>query len=85
MEQFSKSMIQLSKKTKIDLAKHLGQGTVRDFRILNLKEVLENQGIDETVSTTQSSVANVTDGGDDEEMEVDEGSDEEIPSKRAKM
>lgn len=40
MEQFSKSVIQLSKKTNIDLSVYIGQGTTRDFRILHLKEVL---------------------------------------------
>lgn len=96
MEQFSKSMIQLSNKTKVDLAKYLGQGTARDFRICNLKEVLENQQ-DSDVSvamSTQSSMNGNSAAQVDEEMEVDEGndeeisgnySDEEIPSKRARL
>lgn len=41
MEQFSKSLIQLSNKVKVDLTKYVGQGTTRDFRILHFKEVFE--------------------------------------------
>lgn len=78
-------MIQLSNKTKVDLAKRLGPGTARDFRILNLKEVLEHQGGDSNVSVVVSSQGSV--GG--AEMEVDgaeeEESDEETPSKRARV
>lgn len=57
IEQFSKSIVQLSNKTKIDLAKSIGQGTVRDFRILNLKETLEHRGEESTGSTQPTSVA----------------------------
>lgn len=38
MEQFSKYIIQLSKKTKYDLSKYIGPGTSRDFRI-NVQKV----------------------------------------------
>lgn len=94
MEQFSKSIIQLSNKTKVDLAKHLGQGTTRDFRILNLKEVLENQGADLNASrlsnSTQSSVndtiAQVSHDMEVEENEEDaDSSDEQVPPKRARV
>ncbi|CAH2009829.1 unnamed protein product [Acanthoscelides obtectus] len=54
MEQFSRCVIQLSNKTKVDLTKHVGQGTVRDFRIMKLQEVLEQieeQPGDRTAST----------------------------------
>lgn len=82
MEQFSRSVIQLSNKTKVDLAKRLGPGTARDFRILNLREVLEHQGGEDgdvTGVSTQSSTRGV-------EMEVDEEeSDVETPSKRARV
>lgn len=86
MEQFSRSVIQLSNKTKVDLAKRLGPGTARDFRILNLREVLEHQGGERDVTTvnTQSSTRGETE--EEEEMEVDEDvSDEETPSKRARI
>lgn len=33
IEQFSRYLMQLSKKTKFDFSKYLGQGTSRDFRI----------------------------------------------------
>lgn len=100
MEQLSKSVIQLSNKTKVDLAKHLGQGTARDFRILNLKEVLENQGADlnaSRVTDTQATANNTSVNesaaqvheemevdGNGEEEEEDDGSDEPVPSKRAR-
>lgn len=95
MEQFSKSMFQLSNKTKVDLAKYLGQGTVRDFRILNIAQVLESTGSDSNVShitSTQSSVNKTV--GQDEEMEIDNESDgtekesdedEVIPVKRSRV
>lgn len=41
MEQFSKSLVQLSNKVKVDLMKYVGQGTTRDFRILHFKEVFQ--------------------------------------------
>ncbi|CAH0559213.1 unnamed protein product [Brassicogethes aeneus] len=55
MEQFSKTVTQLSNKTKVDLTRYVGQGIVRDFRILKLKEVLERA---ETsfVSTQQTDI-----------------------------
>ncbi|XP_060518299.1 Fanconi anemia group I protein isoform X2 [Cylas formicarius] len=55
IEQFSKTVIQLSKKTKCDLSKYVGSGTVRDFRIKKLKEILEEAG--EIDATQASSVA----------------------------
>lgn len=42
IEQFSKTVIQLSSKTKVDLTKYVGQGTARDFRILNVEDILRN-------------------------------------------
>lgn len=89
MEQFSRSIIQLSNKTKVDLAKHLGQGTARDFRILNLKEVLENQGTDldnSTQSSVNDTIAQVCERMEVEEnAEEAESSDEQIPPKRARI
>lgn len=98
IEQFSKSIIQLSNKTKVDLARFVGQGTARDFRILNLREVLENQG-DLNVSSVTSTQSTMDDSNEKEttdltsgEMEVDEEdgdgsidtSDEQIPAKRSR-
>lgn len=88
LEQFSKSVVQLSNKTKIDLAKFIGQGTVRDFRILNLKEALEQQGEDSTISTQASAVQDSTNVTG---MDADEDSSEIVsdecspqPAKRAR-
>ncbi|XP_066260512.1 Fanconi anemia group I protein homolog [Euwallacea similis] len=41
MEQFSRYVMQLSRKTKYDFSKYVGQGTSRDFRI-NLQNVQED-------------------------------------------
>lgn len=89
IEQFGKSVVQLSNKTKVDLSKYIGQGTVRDFRILNLKETLEQQGEESTLSTQPSSVNN---SKNETGMEVGEESQSENisdevspqPAKRAK-
>lgn len=86
IEQFSKSVSQLSKKTGVNLEKLIGPGTVRDFRIVNLREVLENQGQDSANITHDSSHDN------EESMEVDNENDESVisdegepqPAKRAR-
>lgn len=90
IEQFSKSIIQLSNKTKVDLAKFVGQGTARDFRIMNLRQVLENQGSDlNATGSTDSQAMNSTrnDATGEEEMEVDNVEEEEEsgPAKRARV
>lgn len=74
IEQFSKSVVQLSNKTKVDLSKFMGQGTVRDFRILNLKETLEQQGEGSILNTQPSSVEN-SKNETGTSMEVDEESE----------
>lgn len=77
IEQFSKSVVQLGKKTNVDLAHYVGQGTARDFRILNLKEVLKhNQRQNDSELTSQDT----TDVTENEEMEVDESEDVENTS-----
>ncbi|KAJ8938554.1 hypothetical protein NQ314_011443 [Rhamnusium bicolor] len=91
MEQFSKCVIQLSNKTKVDLAKHVGQGIARDFRIKELKEVLEQAG-ENTVAYTQSTdstnVSREETEADDQEINGDIDEEEEIgsppPSKKSK-
>ncbi|RZC32680.1 Fanconi anemia group I protein -like [Asbolus verrucosus] len=68
IEQFSKYVIQLSNKTKIDLSKFVGQGTVRDFRILHLKEVLEQakDGAAPVTQATQESDSTLIDNNENE-------------------
>lgn len=83
IEQFSKYVIQLSNKTKIDLSKLAGQGTVRDFRIMGLKETLE-KNIDKAPPVNQ-----VPPDSDSSLIEQDEvsSSDEENsppPTKKSK-
>lgn len=58
-EQLAKSVIQLSNKTKCDLTRYIGLGITRDFRIKDLKTVMEKV-------VNESSVNDVTD------MDVDE-------------
>lgn len=76
MEQFSKCVIKLSNKTKVDLSKYVGQGTVRDFRILKLKEVLEQA--DSSFVTTQATEMDTSHNDLGEENE--ESSDKENAS-----
>ncbi|KAF7283340.1 hypothetical protein GWI33_000852 [Rhynchophorus ferrugineus] len=45
IEQLSKYLIQLSKKTKVDISKYVGAGVVRDFRIKGLAECMEEKGL----------------------------------------
>ncbi|KAK9874973.1 hypothetical protein WA026_005789 [Henosepilachna vigintioctopunctata] len=54
MEQFSSCIIQLSNKTKVDLSKHIGQGTTRDFRIL-LKELNTEEDENEVIPNDSDS------------------------------
>lgn len=67
IEQFSKFILQLSKKTKIDLSKYMGQGTARDFRILHLKEVLEEVNNGAPVQTQESDTSVIEEEKSDEE------------------
>ncbi|KAL1497009.1 hypothetical protein ABEB36_008041 [Hypothenemus hampei] len=53
MEQFSKFIIQLSKKTKYDLTKYIGQGTTRDFRI-NLQNIQKDLQKDNSTDQSQN-------------------------------
>lgn len=78
IEQFSKSVVQLGKKTNVDLAHYVGQGTARDFRILNLKEVLKHNQQQNDSELTSQDTTDVTEN--DEEMEVDESEDVENTS-----
>lgn len=41
IEQFTKSIIQLSTQTKHDLSVYIGAGTTRDFRIKDIKSIME--------------------------------------------
>uniref|UniRef100_A0A1Y1K0T8 Fanconi anemia group I protein n=1 Tax=Photinus pyralis TaxID=7054 RepID=A0A1Y1K0T8_PHOPY len=67
MEQFGKSVIQLSKKTQVDLSKFVGQGTSRDFRIKGLQAVLDQMHDESVMNESTESVAN-DDHGDDTEQ-----------------
>lgn len=61
MEQFSKSVIQLSKKANYDLTKYVGQGTSRDFRILNVEDILKNvQDVSLDVTTSDDQTTNMS-------------------------
>lgn len=54
IEQYSKNIIQLSNKTKVDLSKFIGTGTSRDFRIKapDLKAALEKLNSSDPVDET---------------------------------
>ncbi|CAG9823300.1 unnamed protein product [Phaedon cochleariae] len=91
IEQFSKYVIQLSNKTKVDLAKYAGQGIVRDFRITGLKEALEQNGgvveatqstqADRTVNEEEESTADVS----VERGEASQENDSPPPSKKSRI
>lgn len=89
MEQFSKSIIQLSNKTKIDLSKNIGQGTTRDFRILQLKEVVEKTANDSNHDdSTMDETINDAENSDNQETQVTSDEDEEEnipPSKKSRQ
>ncbi|KAF5276046.1 hypothetical protein FQA39_LY00842 [Lamprigera yunnana] len=70
IEQFGKSVILLSKKTHVELYKYVGQGSARDFRIKDLKEVL--------AQATQHEDENSLDTTSEGNMEVDDPIQEEI-------
>ncbi|XP_072384850.1 Fanconi anemia group I protein homolog [Diabrotica undecimpunctata] len=92
MEQFSKCVIQLSNKTKVDLSKYVGQGTARDFRILTdaLNKEMENSDEptaehDETVTSHDESKNSQDGSKNDDTVESDSSSDSEVPpSKKSK-
>uniref|UniRef100_A0A6P7FIB2 Fanconi anemia group I protein homolog n=1 Tax=Diabrotica virgifera virgifera TaxID=50390 RepID=A0A6P7FIB2_DIAVI len=92
MEQFSKCIIQLSNKTKVDLSKYVGQGTARDFRILTdaLNKDMENVDEstaehDETATSHDDSRTSQDGSKNDETVESDSSSDSEVPpSKKSK-
>jgi Fanconi anemia group I protein len=69
IEQFSKFVMQLSKKTKVDLSKFVGQGTVRDFRILHLREVLEQANDGAPIEETQGSDTSLIENDNSEEAD----------------
>ncbi|KAL3277410.1 hypothetical protein HHI36_012759 [Cryptolaemus montrouzieri] len=55
MEQFSNSIMQLSNKTKIDLSKHIGQGTTRDFRIMVSELDTQQENVSRDISREENS------------------------------
>ncbi|KAJ8921771.1 hypothetical protein NQ315_008396 [Exocentrus adspersus] len=76
IEQFSKYVFQLSNKTKVDLAKYIGQGISRDFRIkeAELKQALEGgDNLDVSIATTQS----INENESDEEINEGDGNKDE--------
>ncbi|KAK4882809.1 hypothetical protein RN001_006128 [Aquatica leii] len=75
IEQFGKSVIQLSNKTQVDLGKLVGQGSARDFRIRGLLEVLAQAKSNDGNNTT----ANVSTESETS-MDVDENVLEETSS-----
>ncbi|XP_074025799.1 LOW QUALITY PROTEIN: Fanconi anemia complementation group I [Leptinotarsa decemlineata] len=87
IEQFSKCVIQLSNKTKVDLNKYVGQGTVRDFRIMELDKVLEKAGgdVDTTTQSTQANRSTASEEGSNEEVEEEEDEDRPPPTKRSRI
>lgn len=94
IEQFGKCVIQLSNKTKVDLAKYVGQGVVRDFRIKELRAVLEEAGelaeedsnLDDTLNSSDASIASQNRNNQENgRKEVVESDGESVPpSKRVK-
>lgn len=80
IEQLSKSVIQLSNKTKVDLTKYVGQGTARDFRILNVESIVKNVqeanetdvSNEETTDLENTSTTNIT--SEDEETSNNQSS-----------
>nr|XP_023013240.1 Fanconi anemia group I protein homolog [Leptinotarsa decemlineata] len=87
IEQFSKCVIQLSNKTKVDLNKYVGQGTVRDFRIMELDKVLEKAGgdVDTATQSTQANRSTASEEGSNEEVEEEEDEDRPPPTKRSRI
>lgn len=82
IEQFSKSVIQLSNKTKVDLTKYVGQGTARDFRILNVEEILKNLQAD----TTEMDISNeTTDVGSSSATHLTSEDEDSSNSKRIRL
>lgn len=82
MEQFSKCIMQLSNKTKIDLHRYIGAGTTRDFRILvNELDISEKDGTEsqENNEDEDSKSNEVTNEDDDNQTENDEdGTNDDI-------
>lgn len=78
IEQFSKCIIQLSNKTKVDLAKYVGQGVVRDYRIIELEKVLEKAGGSDN-SSLDDSMHNEDDRERDRSVVEDEDSSDAMP------
>lgn len=86
IEQFSKYIFQLSNKTKVDLAKYIGQGISRDFRISEkeLKQVLEGVNTDVTVNT-QSTESEGEINNDGSLENIDEDEEQSPPKKKSKV
>lgn len=84
IEQFSKYIFQLSNKTKVDLAKYIGQGISRDFRISEkeLKQALEGVNPDVTVST--QSTESEHEINEDDSLENIEGAEQPPPKKKSR-
>lgn len=84
IEQFSKYIFQLSNKTKVDLAKYIGQGISRDFRISEkeLKQALEGVNPDVTVST--QSTESEHEINEDDSLENIEGTEQPPPKKKSR-
>lgn len=91
IEQLSRSVIQLSNKAKVDLTKYIGQGTTRDFRLLQLKEVVENtraisDNEDETTAneTNNDTSVNQTEEDNDDTDASENDENGPPPTKKAK-
>nr|CAI5817017.1 unnamed protein product [Callosobruchus analis] len=88
IEQFSRCVIQLSNKTKVDLTKHVGQGTVRDFRITlqNVLDQVQVQPGDRTMSTQEEENEEEQSTNQEEDVaESDSDNDSPPPSKRSRV
>ncbi|XP_018565780.1 Fanconi anemia group I protein [Anoplophora glabripennis] len=86
IEQFSKTIFQLSNKTKVDLAKYIGQGISRDFRISEkeLKQALEGGGNPDVTVSTQSTRTDVSEEENNEDDVRDTNDKEEQPPPKKK-
>lgn len=75
MEQFSKCIMQLSSKTKIDLHKYIGQGTTRDFRILVNELAITEENDGDSQENVDDDESEVIGEGNEDEAENNEGND----------
>lgn len=84
MERFTKSIIQLSNKTNCNLARYIGPGITRDFRIKHLRdEMQKNKSLDTTTQSDDNISEHLSTIHEDEETgEESASSEEESPPRK---